>query len=69
MTTPIQQNHRSKKRTPGQIADMMKSGDWINHSSVGGARRYPSYSDKRNDRIPMGGEIWGFDGNPYPSAK
>ncbi|MFZ4437361.1 MAG: acetyl-CoA hydrolase/transferase family protein [Syntrophales bacterium] len=36
MTTPIQQKIRDKKRTPEQIADMVKSGDWINHGSVGG---------------------------------
>ncbi|MBN2297962.1 MAG: hypothetical protein JXM72_05185 [Deltaproteobacteria bacterium] len=36
MTTPIQQKIRNKKRTPQQIADMVKSGDWINSGSVGG---------------------------------
>ena len=36
MTTPIQQKIRDKKRTPEQIADMVKSGDWINHGSTGG---------------------------------
>jgi len=36
MTTPIQQKIRDKKRIPEQIADMVKSGDWINHGSVGG---------------------------------
>ena len=36
MTTPIQQKIRDKKRTAEQIADMVKSGDWINHGSVGG---------------------------------
>jgi len=36
MTTPLQQKIRDKKRTPDQIADMVKSGDWINHGSVGG---------------------------------
>ena len=36
MTTPVQQKIRDKKRTPEQIADMVKSGDWINHGSVGG---------------------------------
>ena len=36
MTTPIQQKIRDKKRTPAQIAAMVKSGDWINNGSVGG---------------------------------
>jgi len=36
MTTPIQQKIRDKKRTPGQILDMVKSGDWIQPGSVGG---------------------------------
>ncbi|MCK9231128.1 MAG: hypothetical protein M0Q23_09900 [Syntrophales bacterium] len=36
MTTPVQQKLRDKKRTPEQIADMVKSGDWINHGTAGG---------------------------------
>ena len=36
MTTPIEQKIRNKKRTPEQIADMVQSGDWINHGTVGG---------------------------------
>ncbi len=36
MTTPIQQKIRDKKRTPGQVLDMVKSGDWIQPGSVGG---------------------------------
>ena len=36
MTTPIQQKIRDKKRTAAQIADMVKSGDWINNGAVGG---------------------------------
>ncbi|MGV8079994.1 MAG: acetyl-CoA hydrolase/transferase family protein [Syntrophales bacterium] len=36
MTTPVQQKIRDKKRTAEQIADLVKSGDWINHGSVGG---------------------------------
>ncbi|MCF8054204.1 MAG: hypothetical protein K9K75_03170 [Deltaproteobacteria bacterium] len=36
MTTPIQQKIRDKKRTAEQIADMVKSGDWINHGTTGG---------------------------------
>lgn len=36
MTTPIQQKIRDKKRTAGQILDMVKSGDWIQPGSVGG---------------------------------
>ena len=36
MTTPIQQKIRDKKRTAKQIAEMVKSGDWINHGAVGG---------------------------------
>ena len=36
----------------------------------GGARRYPSYDDRRKYKIPMGGEIWGFDWDQgYQSAK
>jgi hypothetical protein len=36
MTTPMQQKIRDKKKTPGQILDMVKSGDWIQPGSVGG---------------------------------
>ena len=36
MTTPVQQKIRDKKRTPQQILDMVKSGDWIVPGSVGG---------------------------------
>lgn len=36
MTTPIQQKIRDKKRTAKQIAEMVQSGDWINHGTVGG---------------------------------
>jgi hypothetical protein len=36
MTTPIQQKIRDKKRTPQQILDLVKSGDWIQPGSVGG---------------------------------
>jgi predicted methyltransferase len=36
MTTPVQQKIRDKKRTPQQIIDMIKPGDWINEGSVGG---------------------------------
>ena len=36
MTTPVQQKIRDKKKTPKQILDMVKSGDWVNPGSVGG---------------------------------
>jgi acyl-CoA hydrolase len=36
MTTPIQQKIRDKKRTPQQILDMVKSGDWIQPGSTAG---------------------------------
>ena len=36
MTTPVQQKIRDKKKTPQQIADMVRSGDWINHGTGGG---------------------------------
>jgi acyl-CoA hydrolase len=36
MTTPVQQKIRDKKRTPQQIVDMIKPGDWVNIGSVGG---------------------------------
>jgi len=36
MTTPVQQKIRDKKRTPAEILDMVKSGDWIQPGSVGG---------------------------------
>ena len=39
MTTPIQQKIRDKKRTSKQIADMVKSGDWINLGAFGGESR------------------------------
>jgi hypothetical protein len=29
MTTPVQQKVRNKKRTPQQILDLVRSGDWI----------------------------------------
>ena len=32
----MQQKIRDKKRTAKQIADMVQSGDWINHGTVGG---------------------------------
>jgi len=35
MTTPTQQKIRDKKRTPGQIANMIKRGEWITNGSVG----------------------------------
>ena len=35
----------------------------------GGARRYPSYADRRNYKLPLGSEIWGFDWDPYQSGK
>jgi hypothetical protein len=36
MTTPIQQKIRDKKRTARHIADMVKSGDWVNRGTTGG---------------------------------
>jgi len=36
MTTPVQQKIRDKKKTPQQILDMVKSGEWIQPGSVGG---------------------------------
>jgi acyl-CoA hydrolase len=34
-----------------------------------GTRRYPSYDERRNYKIPMNSEIWGFDWDPYQSGK
>jgi acyl-CoA hydrolase len=35
-----------------------------------GPRRYPSYEELRKYKIPMGGELWGFDWDQgYQSAK
>lgn len=36
MTTPVQQKIRNKKRTPPQILDLVRSGDWIQPGTVGG---------------------------------
>jgi hypothetical protein len=47
MTTPIQQKIRDRKRTPEQTARTAKSGDRINHGSVGwGYDRDPCQSGK-----------------------
>ena len=35
----------------------------------GGGRRYPSYDERRNYKIPLNSEIWGFDWDPYQSGK
>jgi acyl-CoA hydrolase len=35
----------------------------------GGARRYPSYEERRNYKLPMGGAIWGYDWDPIQSGK
>ncbi|MDD5101170.1 MAG: acetyl-CoA hydrolase/transferase C-terminal domain-containing protein [Syntrophales bacterium] len=69
MTTPIQQKIRDKKRTPEQIAGMVKSGDWINHGTMGGDSTVCSQAVAR--RLGPGPgqlrdiEIW-LHGNPVP---
>ena len=35
----------------------------------GKTRRYPSYEERRNYKLPLHGEISGFDWDPYQSAK
>ncbi len=35
----------------------------------GGARRYPSYDERRKYKLPYQGEIWGYEWEPYQSAK
>jgi len=35
----------------------------------GGGRRYPSYDERRSYKIPLGGDIWGYDWDPYQSGK
>jgi acyl-CoA hydrolase len=35
----------------------------------GVGRRYPSYDERRNYKIPLGGDIWGYDWDPYQSGK
>jgi acyl-CoA hydrolase len=35
----------------------------------GGDRRYPSYEDRRNYKLPLNSEVWGFDWDPYQSGK
>ena len=35
----------------------------------GGTRRYPSYEERRNYKIPLHGEISGFDWDPHQSGE
>ncbi|MBM4271327.1 MAG: hypothetical protein FJ139_04110 [Deltaproteobacteria bacterium] len=35
----------------------------------GAARRYPSYDERRSYKIPMGGDLWGYDWDPYQSGR
>jgi len=35
----------------------------------GGARRYPSYRERRNYKIPANSSVWGYDWDPYQSGK
>ena len=39
------------------------------HPEEGGGRRYPSYDDRRNYKLPLHSEIWGFDWDPFQSGK
>jgi acyl-CoA hydrolase len=32
-------------------------------------RRYPTYDERRNYKIPLNSEVWGFDWDPYQSGK
>ncbi len=69
MTTPIQQKIRDKKRTPEQIAGMVKSGDWINQGTMGGDSTVCSEAVAK--RLGCGSgqikdiEFW-LHGNAYP---
>jgi acyl-CoA hydrolase len=35
----------------------------------GKARRYPAYEERRNYKIPLHSDLWGFDWDPYQSGK
>ncbi len=35
----------------------------------GKARRYPSYDERRNYKMPFNSELWGFDWDPYQNGK
>lgn len=35
----------------------------------GGNRRYPSYSERHNYKMPMGSAVWGYDWDPIQSGK
>jgi acyl-CoA hydrolase len=35
----------------------------------GKTRRYPAYEERRNYKIPMHSDLWGFDWDPYQSGK
>jgi len=35
----------------------------------GKTRRYPSYSDRRNYKVPFNSDSWGFDWDPYQNGK
>ncbi len=66
MTTPVQQKIRDKKRTPRQIIDMVKSGDWIQPGSVGGdATVCMKELARRLGRSLRDIEIWNY-ANFYP---
>jgi acyl-CoA hydrolase len=41
----------------------------VSMNPLDGSRRYPSYDDRRNYKIPMNSELWGFDWDPYQSGK
>ena len=35
----------------------------------GVTRRYPCYDERRGYKLPYHGEVWGYDWDPYQSAK
>ena len=35
----------------------------------GKTRRYPSYDERRNYKLPFNSEVWGFDWDPYQNGK
>jgi acyl-CoA hydrolase len=39
------------------------------HAQEGGSRRYPSYRERRDYKLPFHSDFWGFDWDPYQSGK
>ncbi len=57
---------RSKKRREKTASAAKFSANFLPRE--GGTRRYPSYEERRNYKLPMGGAIWGYDWDPIQSG-